>query len=52
MKNWICENEECVKHIHYIIEKLITRKIFKKFKDYLTITRQSKLKKLKTLTYI
>lgn len=51
IKNWLYEKEECVEHRTFILEKLLTCKMFKKCKDFL-VTGQSKLAKLKILTHI
>lgn len=37
IKEWLCENEECVEHKNMILDKLITCKILKNCKDYCSI---------------
>uniref|UniRef100_A0A2S2NPA0 Transposable element P transposase n=1 Tax=Schizaphis graminum TaxID=13262 RepID=A0A2S2NPA0_SCHGA len=52
IKHWLHENEECADHKLFILDKLLTCKIFKKCKDHSITTRQSKLTKLKILSHV
>lgn len=52
IQHWLGENEECAEHKLFILDKLLTCKIFKKCQDHSIITRQSKLTKLKIVSHV
>jgi hypothetical protein len=52
IKHWLYNNEECADHKLFILDKLLTCKIFKKCKDHSITIKQSKSMKLKILSRV